>query len=90
MMWLEDIGGCGGGSCLVFENGGVGDLDQMKMLVMLEMEGNHRVFHSHNITAQLMGCLKPMAKIKAFFCFCWTLSTHLSLICFHLTLTILE
>ena len=68
MKWHEEIGG-GGESCVVFENGGVGDLDQMKRLVMVEMERNHRVFHSHNIAAQLMGCLRPMAEVQAFFLF---------------------
>jgi len=67
MKWHEEIGG-GGGNCVRFENGGVGDLDQMKMLVIVVMEGNHRVFHSHNI-AQLMGCLRPMAEVQAFFLF---------------------
>jgi hypothetical protein len=70
MKWHEEVGGGGGGgSCLVFENGGAGDLDHMKMLVMVEMEGNQGVFHSHNIAAQLMGCLRPMAKVQAFFLF---------------------
>ena len=47
----------------------MGDLDQMKMLMMVEMKGNHRVLHSHNIAAQLMGCLRPMAKFHVFFLF---------------------
>lgn len=68
MKWHEKIC-CGGGSCVRFEDGGVGHLDQMKMLVMVVMEGNHRVFHSHNIVAQLMGCLRPVAEFQAFFLF---------------------
>jgi hypothetical protein len=71
MKWHEEIGGggCDGGSCVRFEDGGVGHLDQMKMLVMVVMEGNHRGFHSHSIVAQLMGCLRPMAEVQAFLMF---------------------
>ena len=71
MKWHEEIGGggYGGGSCVRFEDGGVGHLDQMKMLVMVVMEGNHRVFYSHNIAAQLMGYLRLMAEVQAFFLF---------------------
>jgi hypothetical protein len=56
--WLEEIGGCGGGSCVKFEDGGVRHLDQMKVLVMAVMEGNHRVFHSHNIASHLIRWLR--------------------------------